>query len=332
MAAKREIERRRQENQRRQIQEEEQKKMRQKPVQAVPPSAKTLSRIQSIANVGPRLERLYVRIANRMKLRQKSEEPENKRLEYQTKAASFQKSNASKRALQQESSSDDLQNARLAPPKPGGPAYQQEGAKKRRTGEFEEEHPRPAKEMAPPIRQSAVRGGLGQKGGLPHGYIPASQSASSSTAPSMLRPPTKPGGVPHVEGVKFSKEKLRFAPAETSAPASGPSSSDPAPNPTSNSVAFKTPGAPKSMRPTKTPAGVKESPIYQNGELIELPEIPTEYVFHSPSIHLLMQLLTPTPAPKTKMTMMTMLRKTPSASLTGPNLQNSARNYNASRR
>lgn len=330
MAAKREIERRRQENQRRQIQEEEQKKMRQKPAQAVPPSAKTLSRIQSIANVGPRLERLYARIANRMKLRQKSEEPENKRLEYQTKAASFQKSNASKRALQQESSSDDLQNARLAPPKPGGPAYQQEGAKKRRTGEFEEEHPRPAKEMAPPIRQSAVRG-LGQKGGLPHGYLPASQSASSSTAPSMLRPPTKPGGVPHVEGVKFSKEKLRFAPAETSAPASGPSSSDPAPNPASNSVAFKTPGASKSMRPTKTPAGVKESPIYQNGELIELPEIPTEYVFHSPSIHLLMQLLTPAPAPKTKMTMMTMLRKTPSASPTGPNPQNSARSYNASK-
>ncbi|PUU83802.1 hypothetical protein B9Z19DRAFT_962479 [Tuber borchii] len=259
IAAKREIERRRQENQRRQIQEEEQKKMRQKPAQAVPPSAKTLSRIQSVAN-----------------LRQKSEEPENKRLEYQTKAASFQKSNASKRALQQESSSDDLQNARLAPPKPGGPAYQQEGAKKRRTGDFEEERPRPAKEMAPPIRQSAVRGGLGQKGGLPHGYIPASQSAFSSTAPSMLRPPTKPGGVPHVEGVKFSKEKLRFAPAEASAPASGPSSSDPAPNPTSNSVAFKTPGASKSMRPTKTPAGVKESPIYQNGELIELPEIPTD--------------------------------------------------------
>ncbi|KAG0137891.1 hypothetical protein HOY82DRAFT_319040 [Tuber indicum] len=258
MAAKREIERRRQENQRRQIQEEEQKKMRQRPAQAVPPSAKTLSRIQSVAN-----------------LRQKSEEPENKRLEYQTKAASFQKSNASKRALQQESSSDDLQNARLAPPKPGGPAYQQEGAKKRRTGEFEEERPRPAKEMAPPIRQSAVRG-LGQKSGLPHGYIPAGQPASSSTAPSMLRPPTKPGSVPHVEGVKFSKEKLRFAPAEAPASASGPSSSDPPPNPTSHSTAFKTPGTSKSMRPTKTPAGVKESPIYQNGELIELPEIPTD--------------------------------------------------------
>ncbi|KAG0635132.1 hypothetical protein HOY80DRAFT_1140130 [Tuber brumale] len=259
MAAKREIERRRQENQRRQIQEEEQKKARQRPAQAVPPSAKTLSRIQSVAN-----------------LRQKSEEPENKKLEYQTKAASFQKSNASKRALQQESSSDDLQNARLAPPKPGGPAYQQEGAKKRRTGEFEEERPRPAKEMAPPIRQSAVRGGLVQKGGLPHRYVPASQSASSSTAPSMLRPPTKPGNVPHVEGVKFSKEKLRFAPAEAPASASGPSSFDPATNPTSHSTAFKTPGTSKSMRPTKTPAGVKESPIYQNGELIELPEIPTD--------------------------------------------------------
>ncbi|RPA98461.1 hypothetical protein L873DRAFT_1790261 [Choiromyces venosus 120613-1] len=283
MAAKREIERRRQENQRRQIQEEEQKKMRQKPAQAVPPSAKTLSRIQSVANVGPKLERLYVRLANKTKLRQKSEEPENKRLEYQTKAASFQKSNASKRALQQESSSDDLQNARLAPPKPGGPAYQQEGAKKRRTGEFEEEQrARPAKEMAPPIRQSAVRGGLGQKSGLPHGYVAAaagqSASSSSSAAPSMLRPPTKPGSVPHVEGVKFSKEKLRFAPAEASTSASGPStSSNPTANPTSNNPAFKTPGtSKKSMRPAKTPAGIKESPIYQNGELIELPEIPTD--------------------------------------------------------
>lgn len=79
----------------------------------------------------------------------------------------------------------------------------------------------------------------------------------------MLRLPTKPGApMPQVEGVKFSKDKIRFANEATAGPPS----------------VFKTPGAKSASKLAmlKTPAGVKDSPIYQSGELIELPDIPTD--------------------------------------------------------
>lgn len=127
---------------------------------------------------------------------------------------------AVKRGFQPETT-EDQQQYRQAPTKPGAPVYQQEGAKKRRTGEYDE---RPY-EMAPPIRQSVAKKvpkestpwkkkalrlirkkEIMTKSAMP--YL-SSQASSSSAGPSMLRPPTKPGApMPQVEGVKFSKEKI----------------------------------------------------------------------------------------------------------------------------
>lgn len=103
------------------------------------------------------------------------------------------------------------------------------------------------------------------KSAMPHGYAQVPTQASSSSVPSMLRPPTKPGA-PQVEAVKFSKDKIRFANDVAPGSSAGPQS------------AFKTPGAKSAskMHMLKTPVGVKDSPIYQNGELIELPDIPTD--------------------------------------------------------
>lgn len=179
---------------------------------------------------------------------------------------------AVKRGFQPETT-EDQQQYRQAPTKPGAPVYQQEGAKKRRTGEYDE---RPY-EMAPPIRQSVAKKVpkestpwkkkalrlIRKKEIIPKSAMPylSSQASSSSAGPSMLRPPTKPGApMPQVEGVKFSKEKIRFA------------------NETAGPSLFKTPGAKSASKLAmlKTPAGVKDSPIYQNGEHIELPDIPTD--------------------------------------------------------
>lgn len=181
-----------------------------------------------------------------------------------------------KRGFQPETT-EDQQQYRQAPTKPGAPVYQQEGAKKRRTGEYDE---RPY-EMAPPIRQSVAKKVPKEstpwkkmalrlirkketmpKIVMPHGYI-SSQASSSSAGPSMLRPPTKPSApMPQVEVVKFSKDKIRFANEAVTAPPS----------------IFKTPGTKSSSKLAmlKTPSGAKDSPIYQNGELIDLPDIPTD--------------------------------------------------------
>lgn len=181
-----------------------------------------------------------------------------------------------KRGFQPETT-EDQQQYRQAPTKPGAPVYQQEGAKKRRTGEYDE---RPY-EMAPPIRQSVAKKVPNESIpwkkkalrlirkketmptiAMPHGYM-SSQASSSSAGLSMLRPPTKPGApMPQVEGVKFSKDKIRF----TNEAATGHPSM------------FKTPGAKSTSKLAllKTPAGVKDSPIYQSGEFIDLPDIPTD--------------------------------------------------------
>lgn len=183
---------------------------------------------------------------------------------------------AVKRAFQPDAA-EEQQQYRQTATKSGAPSYQQDPAKKRRTGEYDERGER-AYEMAPPIRQSVAKKvkevlisgenktrliwkkEIVPKSAMPHGYT----QASASGMPSMLRPPTKHGvPTPQVESVKFSKEKIRFAGESSTASASTTPST------------FKTPGS-KSAKPSKTPAGAKDSPIYQNGELIDLPDIQTD--------------------------------------------------------
>lgn len=190
---------------------------------------------------------------------------------------------AVKRGFQPETT-EDQQQYRQAPTKPGAPVYQQDGAKKRRTGEYDER----SYEMAPPIRQSVAKKvpkdstpwkkkamrliklnkkEIILKSAIPHGYTQALSQTLSAAGSSMLRPPTKPGApTPQVEVVKFSKDKIRFAAEAAAGPSAGPPST------------FKTPGAKSASKLAmlKTPAGAKDSPIYQNGELIELPDIPTD--------------------------------------------------------
>lgn len=287
-AQKRENERRRQENQRKQ--EEEQKRLQaQKRTTPGPSTLKSVSRAQTVSNVrshnlGTRFTRLHAR-TNTSQLRQKSEEPEGKKLDYQ--AASIHNKvplakGPVKRPLQAEPAEES--SARNVPSRLGVPTYQQEGHKKRRTNEHEE---RAAYQMAPPIRNSAVKKvhincspirvikgtslltckygkkELAPKNALPHGYASASAAAASRTpGPSTLKSgKAAPPAVPQVESVKYSTDKIKFA---TTTPGQ------------SN---FKTP-APNPPRGFKTPAANKDSPIYQNGELIDLPDIPTEYVSH----------------------------------------------------
>jgi hypothetical protein len=183
---------------------------------------------------------------------------------------------AVKRAFQPDAA-EEQQQYRQTATKSGAPSYQQDAAKKRRTGEYDERGER-TYEMAPPIRQSVAKKvkealvsgenktrligkkEIVPKSAMPHGYT----QASTSGMPSMLRLPTKHGvPMPPVEGVKFSKEKIRFAGESSTASASTTPST------------FKTPGS-KSAKPSKTPAGAKDSPIYQNGELIDLPDIQTD--------------------------------------------------------
>lgn len=222
-----------------------------------------------------------LRCANGLQLRQTSEEPE-RRLDFKSTVNSKPVLKTAVKRVFQPESTEDQQQYRQAPTKPGAPVYQQEGAKKRRTGEYDE---RPY-EMAPPIRQSVAKKVLKYsapwkkkpvrliktketmpKSVMPHGYIQASSQVLPSTVPSMLRPPTKSGApMSQVEGVKFSKDKIRFANEAAGGPSAGPPS------------AFKTPGTKSASKLAmlKTPAGAKDSPIYQNGELIELPDIPTD--------------------------------------------------------
>jgi len=166
--------------------------------------------------------------------------------------------------------------SRHVPSRPGTAAsYHQDGPKKRRTNDYEER----LYEMPPPIRASMVKkvdtshkpGGLvsmelqpltkekdiGPKG-LTHGYVQASSSTAAASS-SMKAPGSR---VPQVEAVKFSKEKINFAGGTP-----GPSSS--------SGSSFKTPGTKVNSLKSNTPA-FKDSPLYQPGESIVLPDIPTE--------------------------------------------------------
>ncbi|KAI5845684.1 hypothetical protein DFP73DRAFT_572921 [Morchella snyderi] len=240
LVVKREIERRKLENQRK-MDDEAARRARQKPAS----TQKTLARTPAVAN-----------------LRQTSEEPE-RRLDFKTGAKLGIAKTAVKRAFQPDAA-EEQQQYRQTATKPGAPSYQQDTTKKRRTGEYDERGER-TYEMAPPIRQSVAkklirRKEIVPKSAIPHGYT----QASASGMQSMLRPPNKHGvPMPQVESVKFSKEKIRFAGESSVASASTTPST------------FKTPGS-KSAKPSKTPAGAKDSPIYPNGELIDLPDIQTD--------------------------------------------------------
>lgn len=170
--------------------------------------------------------------------------------------------------MQPDNENDPSQQSRVVPARLGTAAYQQDGAKKRRTGDYEDTmRQEPPKNMKPPIRSSTAQKEMGSKM-MPHGYVPV----SSNAPPSILK--NKQG--PQVDSIKYSKEKIRFA----EAPA-GPSAS-------SGPSTFKTPGA-KSAKSAKTKTP-KESPLYENGENIVLPDIPTEYALLHP--HLIKSQLT----------------------------------------
>jgi len=94
--------------------------------------------------------------------------------------------------------------------------------------------------------------------GLTHGYVQASSSSAAASSSMKAAGPR----VLQVEAVKFSKEKINFAGGTP-----GPSSS--------SGATFKTPRTKVDSLKTKTPA-FKESPLYQPGESIVLPDIPTE--------------------------------------------------------
>ncbi|KAI5797739.1 hypothetical protein EDC01DRAFT_613996 [Geopyxis carbonaria] len=231
-AAKREIDQRRADKLRQQQEEEYKRQQAKKRTTPGPTSTgKTLARTQPLNN-----------------LRQMSQEPEaSRKVEYQKSA--YPKG-AIKR-VQPDNDNDPSQQIRIVPARLGVAAYQQEGPKKRRTGEYEEPmRQEPPKHMKPPIRSSTAQKEMISKM-MPHGYVPVS---SSNAPPSILK--NKPG--PQVDSIKYSKEKIRFA-----EPA-GPSAS-------SGQSGFKTPGA-KTVK-SKTP---KESPLYENGENIVLPDIPTD--------------------------------------------------------
>jgi len=110
---------------------------------------------------------------------------------------------------------------------------------------------------APPIRESTARkdnvppakiGGI-----FSQDFTPAQpkQYIGSSIMKSTAHQSTKPtanSGLPHVEVVKFSHDKLKFGTLATPAP----------------------------QKSTKAPIISRESPIYPNPETIELPEIHTD--------------------------------------------------------
>ncbi|KAA8900450.1 hypothetical protein FN846DRAFT_144534 [Sphaerosporella brunnea] len=261
-AQKKEIDRRRLENQKRL--EEEQKRMQAQRLKATTPgsSGKPLSR-------------------SNPQLRSTSQEPDvNRAKPYGSlKGAPYA---SIKRALPNDREEEQQQN-RMLPPRPGtAAASYHDGQKKRRTNDYEEQQ-RDRYEMPPPIRASMVKKVARTRAPssgphLVHRALPAALtldkdtgsknltqgygqgSSASSTASSVKSSSSR---VPQVESVKFSKDKIRFG-GETPAQASS-----------SAAAAFKTPGNTKTAKP-KTPAGFKESPLYPNGDQIELPDIPTD--------------------------------------------------------
>jgi hypothetical protein len=286
-AQKKEIERRRAENQRKQ--EEEQRKLlqsqKQRTTQGTGSTSKTLSRVQPVANVSTTQSRIFLlrdTYKQMSQLRQTSQEPEAGR------KPGYQKTTyPHKRTLTQEV---EVPQTRNVPSRLGVAGYQQDGTKKRRTGEHEE---RPY-ETAPPIRNSLAKKVLilqtpweghlrvRKKSRLSLTYtkkelVPkqpahgnAQTTLSSSQAVATMKPPS--ARVPLVESVKFSQDKLKFAGTTPTVPSS---STAPAAVETNKNSTFRTP-ATRVIKKGLSSA-LKDSPLYPPGESIVLPDIPTEY-------------------------------------------------------
>ncbi|PNS15062.1 Inner centromere protein-related protein pic1 [Sphaceloma murrayae] len=174
---------------------------------------------------------------------------------------------------------DAEETGRMSTLNRGGPSYQQQDAKRRRTEDEEdiEMHERHSV-MAPPKRPSNMRKEtLGTK--FPHGYAhappPAAHHAQNIYKASVSSQPThqplKPGMHPN-ETIKLSTARIPFA--ENANP---PAHHDGTHHPTTKTPTapgtFKTPARPPAyMQHSKT----KSSPAYANGDAIALPEINTD--------------------------------------------------------
>lgn len=276
-AEKRELEKRKAEK--RKTQEEEQRRMqaaRQRPTTAMSGSSSTTTS-------GP--TKTLNRVPQMSNLRQPSQEPEGGKTYGKLNYAKGP-GGSIKRVLPQDEDHAPREQppSRNIPSRLGVPSYQQDGQKKRRTNDFNEDHhmddqPQPPQRLMQqqkgPIRNSMLgKGGPGSM--LPskmpmHGYTSASNNPATqhSTIKTVGPPSAATGGpgkkLPHVDSVKYSQEKIRFAGEAT--PGAG-----------AYGGSFKTPHAKSTVKGKKAKTPAAESPLYQNGEDIELPQIPTEYV------------------------------------------------------
>lgn len=177
---------------------------------------------------------------------------------------------------------DAEENTRTSTLNRGGPSYQQQDAKRRRTEDEQdiEMHERHSV-MAPPKRPSNMRKET-QGSKFPHGYAhappPAAHHAQNIYKASMsaqpVHQPLKPGMHPN-ETIKLSTARIPFAenanPPDT---ATQQPTYQNAKTPTASNHTFKTPArpAPHTLASNKT----RSSPAYPNGDAIALPEINTD--------------------------------------------------------
>ncbi|KAF4554340.1 Inner centromere protein-related protein pic1-like protein [Elsinoe fawcettii] len=160
----------------------------------------------------------------------------------------------------------------------GGPSYQQQDAKRRRTEDEEDfEMNERHSVMAPPKRPSNMRKETLSK--FPHGYAhappPAAHHAQNIYKASISSQPVhqalKPGMHPN-ETIKLSNARIPFA-ENANPPEQVPQPSySSAKTATANTGTFKTPLRPALLPSNKT----KSSPAYPNGDAIALPEINTD--------------------------------------------------------
>ncbi|KAK0874290.1 hypothetical protein LTS02_000206 [Friedmanniomyces endolithicus] len=175
----------------------------------------------------------------------------------------------------------------------GPPSYQQNDAKRRRTNE--EEHEERHSVMAPPKRPSNMRK-ESTLNKFPHGYThappPAAHHAMTGGSSSMFKSTvTAQHQLQHTQGkqhqipthpsqtVQLSSARIPFA-ENANPPAAAQYSSHHQQqmypghenaHPAASNTNFKTPG-----RPAQAPKGAKSSPLYPNGDAIQLPEIMTD--------------------------------------------------------
>ena len=203
---------------------------------------------------------------------------------------------------------DDEEPVRQAPQPPqrpglqrGPPSYQQNDAKRRRTNEEEQQPEERPSVMAPPMRPSNMRKvsrsnygydklfNVEQESGLskfPHGYThapppshhPASMFKSTVTAQHQLQHGPKPGMPVHPSQlVQVSNARIPFAenanpPGQAQHHGQGQVHAvHENMHPSAHQHKFKTP-----VRPAQAPKSAKSSPLYPNGDNIQLPDIATD--------------------------------------------------------